>query len=118
MEEKSVEIEITELVNQEVAEPSEREPLALEPGKKYRGSFWINEFGQFHCSPEQKGKNPTGMKLVSEGRFHKMFTTKNTVRIVFTLERADHDTLSQNFTQAVTTAMAQLLQYNLKVKKS
>ena len=117
MKEKSIEIEITELVNEEVAETPAREPMALEPGKKYRGSFWINEFGQFHCSPEQKGKNPTGMKLVSEGRFHKMFTTKNTVRIVFTLEKADHDTLSRNFTQAVSSAMAQMLMYNLKVSK-
>ncbi len=114
MEEKSLEIEITELANDEVAEPQAREQMALEPGKKYRGSFWINEFGQFHCTPEQKGTNPTGMRLVTEGRFHKMFTTKNTVRIVITLEKGDHDTLSRNFTQAVTSAMAQLLQYNLR----
>ena len=109
-----VAIEETETANVNTAESSRRmmQRLQLEPGKKYRGSFWINEFGEFHCNPEQKGQNPTGMNLVSEGALHKLFTTKNTVRVVITLDRGTCDYVSAQFTQAVTKAMVDILKYN------
>lgn len=40
--------------------------LNLEPGRKYRGSAWINEYGQFEFMPERKGSRPGNYRLVHD----------------------------------------------------
>lgn len=45
--------------------------LKLQPGRKYRGSAWVNEYGELHFRPEQKGSKPGNMKIVLE---HETFT--------------------------------------------
>lgn len=42
----------------------EKTKIVMEPGVRYRGSAWINEFGEIHFCPEQKGTRPTNMKIV------------------------------------------------------
>lgn len=88
-----------------------KKQLNLEPGKKYRGSFWVNEFGEFQCHPEQKGTNPQGLKLQKEGEQFKLFTSKNTIRVVITLDKADTDENVNNFTNACTEAAIILATY-------
>ena len=44
--------------------------MNLEPGVKYRGTGWINEYGEFQFQPEQKGSKPSNLKIVhQEGDF-------------------------------------------------
>lgn len=42
----------------------EKTKIVMEPGVRYRGSAWINEFGEIHFMPEQKGSRPTNMRIV------------------------------------------------------
>lgn len=90
-----------------------KQKLMLVPGKKYRGSFWVNEYGEIQVSPEQKGTNPQGLKLVHEGIFHKLFTSKNNVKITVTLQRDRRAILCQNFRRAASQALADLFLYDL-----
>lgn len=45
--------------------------LKLEPGRKYRGTAWVNEYGEIQFRPEQKGSKPSNMHIVVE---HESFT--------------------------------------------
>lgn len=42
----------------------EKTKLTMEPGVRYRGSAWINEFGEIHFQPEQKGSRPSNLRVV------------------------------------------------------
>lgn len=88
--------------------------LTMEPGKHYEGSAWINEFGELHFRPRQKGKNPQGLKKVSEGENHVLYTSKNWVRVVFTLPRYTPAEIVSLFREAATQAMADLQTYDLR----
>lgn len=114
--ELTVEVEETSSARERVNNNSKprglKQRMQLEPGRKYKGSFWVNDYGEFFCKPEQKGTNPDGMKLVKEGDRHKLYTSKNLVKVTITLERSNTDTLSADFTQAVTKAMVDLLKYD------
>lgn len=53
--------------------------LQLEPGKKYRGYGFINEYGEFEFSPEQTGIRAGEVKLLKSGDDYTVSTTKNYV---------------------------------------
>ena len=40
--------------------------MNLEPGVKYRGTGWVNEYGEFQFQPEQKGSKPSNLKIVHQ----------------------------------------------------
>ena len=40
--------------------------MKMEPGRKYRGTAWVNEYGEIQFRPEQKGTKPKNLKLVLE----------------------------------------------------
>ena len=44
----------------------EKKKLSLEPGRHYKGTFWLNEYGEIQVRPEQKGSKPMNMKTVLE----------------------------------------------------
>lgn len=85
--------------------------ITLEPGKHYRGSFWINEYGEIQVQPEQKGTNPTGLKKVKSGDDYSIWTSKKTIRMVMTFPRLRPRELSQRFTKCVTCIMADIFKY-------
>lgn len=39
--------------------------INLEPGRKYRGSGWVNQYGEMFFRPEQKGGKSSFHKLSS-----------------------------------------------------
>lgn len=40
----------------------------IEPGKKYRGSGCLNEYGQWTFTPDGIGTKPDNMKVIKENR--------------------------------------------------
>ncbi|MBQ0050132.1 MAG: hypothetical protein KBT12_07880 [Bacteroidales bacterium] len=91
----------------------ERQRMALEPGRHYRGSFWINEFGEISVQPEQKGKNPCGLEKLTQGDNWVVYTSKNVVRVVVSLPRLEARELKRLFTCAASNVLASIIRYNL-----
>lgn len=52
------------------------EKIGLVPGKKYKGHFWLNEYGQIQVQAEQKGTKPNNMKIVLESKFFTLYESK------------------------------------------
>ena len=94
-----------------------RQQMRLEIGKKYTGSFWINEYGQISVSPYQKGKNPQGLKRVCEGDNYVIYTSKNLVRMVLTFPRLAITELSPLVRCALENAYKKIFTYNLQKEK-
>ena len=92
----------------------EKQKMQLVPGEKYHGTFWVNEFGEFQCQPEQKGTNPNGTKMVTEGENWSIKTSKNRVQVLISLPKGGKDVISEMFTKAVTVVITKLLTYNFK----
>ena len=93
-----------------------KQPLALVVGKKYKGSFWLNEFGEIHVNPEQKGiGSSNGQKLVEEGDNFSIYTTKKCVSVKFSFLKASPKELAASFTQAVTKVLSILLTKQFKI---
>lgn len=92
----------------------EKQKMTLEPGKHYRGSFWINEFGELSVLPEQKGKNPCGLQKLTEGDNWVIYTSKNVVRVVVSLPRIEAKEIKRMFTCAASNVLASIIKYNLK----
>lgn len=88
--------------------------MALVPGKHYNGTFWINEYGEFQCKPSQEGANPAESKLITEGSFFKLYSTKNLVRVIISVPKGLKDAVIKNFTEAVTQATVKLMQYDFR----
>lgn len=64
-----------------------KQRLNLEPGVKYRGYGYVNDFGEFEFIPEQKGINKGKRKLLKEGNGFNIAETKQCVIIHVTLPR-------------------------------
>lgn len=52
------------------------EKIDLVPGKKYKGTFWLNEYGQIQVQAEQKGTKPGNMKIVLQSNFFTLYESK------------------------------------------
>lgn len=107
---KSIERELAESV---VPEQMMQE-VQLEPGKHYRGTFWVNEYGVVTVKPEQKGSNPQGLSKLTEGDNWVIYTSKNVVRIVVSLPRIDMVEIKRMFIEASTRILTNMLLYNLE----
>lgn len=64
-----------------------KQRLNLEPGVKYRGYGFVNEFGEFEFTPEQKGINKGKRKLLKNGDCFNIAETKQCVIVHITLPR-------------------------------
>lgn len=53
--------------------------LKLEPGIKYAGYAWLNEYGEVHFEPAQKGSQAGREKLVTRGENYSVHTTKSNI---------------------------------------
>lgn len=96
------------------ADVHQKQRLTLEPGKHYRGSFWINEFGEINVCPEQKGKNPCGLEKLTQGDNWVIYTSKNVVRVVVSLPRLESSEIKRMFSCAASNVLASIIRYNLK----
>lgn len=68
--------------------------LTLEPGRKYRGSGWVNEYGEIHFRPEQKGSKPQNMHLVYEESDLSISESANFFKIMVKIEKKSFSTMS------------------------
>lgn len=66
-----------------------REKMTLEPGVHYRGSFWINDYGEFSCHPEQTGSRPGGgsYSLIWDDENYSLYESKNFYKAIFKLPK-------------------------------
>ena len=74
--------------------------LTLEPGRKYRGSAWVNEYGEVQFRPEQKGTKLGNMKLVVEHESFSIYESKDTFKVAVKFSK-------RNFN--ITSAMEKML---------
>lgn len=88
--------------------------MKLEPGKVYRGSFWISEKGQITVKPSEMGTNPTGSERVGEGDGFILYRTKNTIRAVISIPRSVHEDVKNGFKTAMLASYDELLRLKLE----
>lgn len=68
------------------------EKVQLTPGKKYRGSFWINDYGEFQCRPDGKAPEDSGrMKTVNETGGVKIQESKYMGRAIISFSKKNRD---------------------------
>lgn len=59
----------------------------MEPGIKYKGYGYLNEFGEFEFMPEQTGSRAGQTKLVKAGDDYTVSTTKKSVIIHMRMDK-------------------------------
>ena len=99
------------------SDPHLRKPMTMEPGRRYKGSAMINEYGEIEFRPYQKeeGQNPRFRSLRgADGDAWRIMTNKDCVRIVVTADRlqASKD-LQEALRSAFITALTELKNYDL-----
>ncbi len=83
--------------------------INLEPGVKYRGTGWINEYGEFQFTPQQKGSKPSNLKVVHQEGDYAIYESAHLwqVKVSFAKENLD----IANFLRVFTAACNKLVGY-------
>ena len=63
--------------------------LQMEPGRKYRGSAWINEYGEIQFRPEQKGTKPGNLKIVAEHESFTIYESRDIFKVAVRFSKQD-----------------------------
>ena len=63
--------------------------LKIEEGRKYRGSAWVNRYGEMHFRPEQKGSKPGNYHLVAENDVFSLCVSKNLFKVTIKVVKKD-----------------------------
>lgn len=98
----------------------ERQKIIMEPGKKYRGYGYINEYGEMHFEPTQQGASPNNMKIVRHDADYTLYESKNYWRMSVKVKKSnDKMTIISNFILAMQRATVMLRSYlsPTKIKK-
>ena len=66
-----------------------RDKFQYEPGKRYKGSFWVNEYGQAFFNPYKKSdkENTNGYRLVSDSEHISLCESGRKWRIAITIPK-------------------------------
>lgn len=83
--------------------------MTLEKGRKYRGTAWVNDYGELHFRPEQKGTKPGNFKQVLENDVFSLCESKNLWRV--TIKIAKKDFHLQSVTNIVLLIVQQIKAY-------
>lgn len=83
--------------------------LELKPGRRYRGSFWLNEYGEIQVRPEQKGTKPQNLKIVLEHETFTLYESKDIFKVAVKFDKQKFD-LSQAM-QRMLFILQQIKQY-------
>lgn len=65
----------------------EKQKLQLEPGKRYKGYFWINDYGEIQVKPTAAGTKPMNMKIVLETNLFTLYESKNLFKVSLKIEK-------------------------------
>lgn len=86
--------------------------MRLEPGRKYKGVGWVNEYGQHFFEAYQSGEKPNNMKLVKETEAFSLYESGNYLKIAVKIEKsADKFEMIKRFMKAFTDASVELKNY-------
>lgn len=62
--------------------------IKMEPGKKYKGTAWCNEYGEFNFRAQQKRADGDGnMKLVKEVDDYALYESKNYLKVAVKVKK-------------------------------
>lgn len=65
-----------------------KKKVKLEPGKTYRGSAWVNEYGEVHFTPWQQGsKSESNMTKVYEDGPMTIYQSKKMIKVSVQIDR-------------------------------
>ena len=83
--------------------------MNLEPGVKYRGTGWVNEYGEFQFTPEQKGSKPSNLKIVHQDGDFVIYESAHLWQVKVNFKKTDIDTTK--FMAIFSAACGKLLKY-------
>lgn len=89
-----------------------RKKMKLEPGVKYKGVGWVNEYGQITFEAYQKGRSPNNMKLIKETETYSLYESGNLLKISVKIEKTmDKFERVKTFMRAFQGACVELKNY-------
>ena len=68
--------------------------MQLEPGRKYRGTAWVNNYGEVQFRPEQKGSRPSNLHIVVEHESFAIYESKDIIKVAVKFSKKDFSVLS------------------------
>ena len=90
--------------------------LKIEPGKSYRGSAYLNDYGQWVFTPESKGAHADRLKMIfhSPNEYYSIKETKNRLIINVSIpkKQGDISTNLSRLTNSFCKALKKLSQYD------
>ena len=86
--------------------------MSLKPGVKYRGTGWVNEYGEFQFTPEQKGSRPSNLKIVHQGDDFAIYESAHLWQVKVNFRKTNFDTT--RFMAVFSAACGKLLTYFAK----
>lgn len=90
-----------------------RKKMALEPGKKYKGVGWVNEYGQHFFEAYQSGENQNYMKLIKETKDFSLYESNKLLKIAVKIEKdRDKFEMVRRFMKAFSDASIEIKNYN------
>lgn len=90
-----------------------RKKLCLEPGKKYKGVGWVNEYGQSFFEAYQKSESPNSMKLIKETEVFSLYESGNFLKVAVKIEKnAEKFEMIRTFMNAFQLACVELKNYD------
>lgn len=89
-----------------------RKKLTLEPGRKYKGVGWVNEYGQSFFEAYQKSDSPNSMKLIKESETFSLYESGNYLKVAVKIEKSsDKFEMIKTFMTAFQLACVELKNY-------
>lgn len=83
--------------------------MTLEPDRKYRGSAWVNAYGEIQFRPYQPAAAPKGLRLVAEHESFSIYENKDIFKVSVKFSKEDFDMLAAS--NKMMFILTQLEQY-------
>lgn len=71
-----------------------KQKIKMEPGKKYRGTAYVNEYGEIHFDPSQPSEIENRLKLVYASELFSIYETGKFFKISLKLMKETERSLS------------------------
>ncbi len=89
------------------------QPMDLEVGIVYQGSFRLSRNGMIVVKPYQQGTKPGNLKKALEGDRHAIYLSKNLVRVVISLHKGSLDEVMSDFKDVIVECYKDLAELAL-----
>ena len=89
-----------------------RQKMIMEPGKRYRGWGFINEYGEVHFEASQKDDNPRRMRLVHTSEHCSIYESGENFRVAFKIRKNnDRMQMVRDFMAKIQLATVSIIKY-------